>query len=400
VFLGGVSYSTTEESLRGYLEKFGEVLSVVIMTDRNTGRPRGFGFATFADEAAIQRVTSEPHIIDGRMVEAKVATPVGSTVPRGLTEEGGPLPINTKKIFVGGLPPSITNENFKEHFDQFGLIDNAIVMVDRMTERSRGFGFVTFANAESVATALAETHTLDGKQVEVKSCFAKQKNRGWKGGQAPTEREGGHNQPRGSGKARRNGRNSNQNQANQAYAAAAEGYGQAGEGYGSAYNVAAGNYQAGNYPEGYTNAYAGAPYTGTATGTNYMTSPYEQYKGYMYGVYQQQMIQNYGNAYTPQQGYASMPQGSDPSAMQRPFDPSLQGGQETQVRSMQQQMVGPAGEGEANCIDQLQSAGQDSPGRPIGMPEGLLAEDPQSRPIGSYGEGLARPMMAQTQRQA
>ena len=104
VFLGGVSYSTTEESLRGYLEQFGEVDSVVIMTDRNTGRPRGFGFATFTNQAAVDRVIAEPHLIDGRTVEAKVATPVGSTVPRGFTDQGGALPINLKKVFVGGLP--------------------------------------------------------------------------------------------------------------------------------------------------------------------------------------------------------------------------------------------------------------------------------------------------------
>jgi RNA recognition motif-containing protein len=389
IFLGGVSYTTTEESLRGYLEQFGEVLNVVIMTDRNTGRPRGFGFATFADEAAIHRVISESHVIDGRVVEAKVATPVGSTVPRGLTEQGGPLPINTKKVFVGGLPPTITNELFKEHFDQFGPIDNAIVMVDRMTERSRGFGFVTFANCESVPLTLQETHLLDGKKVEVKSCFAKQKNRGRKilntydqvnqegdGKGGGGGGRGGKRQPARDGKGRRKGRNANHAYptesygTNEAYAydpSAAGGYGGT--------EVGAG------YPDSYPSGYVGAHYSAVSAANQpgYMaTSPYEQYKGYMYGAYQQQMMQSYGAAagYTPQQQYtaqqlmqAQAAAGADPTMLQRSMDPlsGQPGHQEGQLGRSMQQMVGPAGEGEAH-FDQQQMADRDSPpGMPIGM---------------------------------
>jgi RNA-binding protein Musashi len=50
IFLGGVSFATTEETLRTYLSKYGTVAEVVIMKDKFTGQSRGFGFATFTEE--------------------------------------------------------------------------------------------------------------------------------------------------------------------------------------------------------------------------------------------------------------------------------------------------------------------------------------------------------------
>jgi RNA-binding protein Musashi len=49
IFLGGVSFATTEDTLREYLGKYGTITEVVIMKDKFTGQSRGFGFATFTD---------------------------------------------------------------------------------------------------------------------------------------------------------------------------------------------------------------------------------------------------------------------------------------------------------------------------------------------------------------
>jgi RNA recognition motif-containing protein len=50
----------------------------------------------------------------------------------------------TKKIFVGGLPTTVDEPQFKSYFEKFGTVTDAVVMMDRATQRSRGFGFVTF----------------------------------------------------------------------------------------------------------------------------------------------------------------------------------------------------------------------------------------------------------------
>lgn len=48
--------------------KYGEITDSVIMKDRNTGQPRGFGFVTYADASVVDRVIEETHIINGKQV--------------------------------------------------------------------------------------------------------------------------------------------------------------------------------------------------------------------------------------------------------------------------------------------------------------------------------------------
>ena len=69
-----------------------------------------------------------------------------------------------KKLYVGNLPYSVNNEKLKEIFSEYGEVSDAVVIKNRMTGRSKGFGFVTFANGEDADKALAET---DGKEVDI-----------------------------------------------------------------------------------------------------------------------------------------------------------------------------------------------------------------------------------------
>ncbi len=70
LYISNLSYTTTEDSLRAALEAFGEVTSVRIITDRETGRSRGFGFAEFAnaDDAKKALDSLNGQTVDGREV--------------------------------------------------------------------------------------------------------------------------------------------------------------------------------------------------------------------------------------------------------------------------------------------------------------------------------------------
>ena len=56
---------------------------------------------------------------------------------------------DARKLFVGGLPSDITDQQFRTFFEQFGELLDSVVMFDRDTHRSRGFGFVTFVDPVS-----------------------------------------------------------------------------------------------------------------------------------------------------------------------------------------------------------------------------------------------------------
>ncbi|KAL9659743.1 hypothetical protein QQ045_024552 [Rhodiola kirilowii] len=178
LFIGGISWDTTEERLKEYFSSYGEVLEAVIMKDRNTGRARGFGFIVFSDPAVAEKVILEKHNIDGRMVEAKKAVPRDdhSTLSRNDgSVHGSPVLGRTRKIFVGGLASSVTESDFKAYFEQFGTITDVVVMYDHNTQRPRGFGFVTYDSEEAVDEVLTKTfHELNGKMVEVKRAVPKE----------------------------------------------------------------------------------------------------------------------------------------------------------------------------------------------------------------------------------
>ena len=65
IYVGNISYSTKEEDLREAFGEFGEVTSAKIITDRETGRSKGFGFVEMADDAAGEKAIEE---MDGKEV--------------------------------------------------------------------------------------------------------------------------------------------------------------------------------------------------------------------------------------------------------------------------------------------------------------------------------------------
>jgi RNA recognition motif-containing protein len=77
-------------------------------------------------------------------VEAKKALPKEES-PVSKDQQAMASGQRTKKIFVGGLAPSVEEEHFRRYFEEFGGVEDAVVMYDHENKRPRGFGFVTFA---------------------------------------------------------------------------------------------------------------------------------------------------------------------------------------------------------------------------------------------------------------
>ncbi|XP_022740174.1 heterogeneous nuclear ribonucleoprotein 1-like [Durio zibethinus] len=186
LFIGGIPWETSEDKLREHFSQYGDVLQTVIMRDKVTGRPRGFGFVVFSDPAILDTVLQEKHSIDGRMVEAKRAlsreeqqTSARSGNFNQGRNSGSGGNIRTKKIFVGGLPPTLTEDGFRQYFEAYGHVTDVVIMYDQNTQRPRGFGFISFDAEDAVDRVLHKNfHDLNGKQVEVKRALPKDANPG------------------------------------------------------------------------------------------------------------------------------------------------------------------------------------------------------------------------------
>lgn len=76
---------------------------------------------------------------------------------------------NKKKLFVGGLSYDTTDESLREFFSQAGNVESAAVIKDRMSGRSKGFGFVEMASEDEADKAINTLNgqSLDGREISV-----------------------------------------------------------------------------------------------------------------------------------------------------------------------------------------------------------------------------------------
>lgn len=101
-------------------------------------------------------------------VEAKKAVP--KEEHQAKKQSGEITSQRSRKVFVGGLAPSVDEKAFRDYFERYGQVKDAVVMYDHENKRPRGFGFVTFQDDESVAKVFNNgvMQTLHDKKIEIK----------------------------------------------------------------------------------------------------------------------------------------------------------------------------------------------------------------------------------------
>lgn len=236
LFVGGLSWETTEKELRDHFGQYGEIESINVKTDPTTGRSRGFAFIVYQVADSIDKVVAAgDHIINNKKVDPKKAK------------------ARTGKIFVGGLIPEISDDEIKAYFGQFGNIVEIEMPFDKQKNQRKAFCFITF-DSEQVVNELLKTpkQTISGKEVDVKKATPKPDNAPMMGG------------GRGGGRNMRGGRG--------------RGGGWGNSGYGSYGGSYGGNQSYGNY-EPYSGGYDYNNYGGGYNQSGYDSAGYNNYGG-------------------------------------------------------------------------------------------------------------------------
>lgn len=212
LFIRGLAYSTTSDAVKSFFAQYGVIEEGTVVCNRE-GQSKGFGFITFTDLDAAHRAIKEPRKqIDGRTVFCNLAAAgnqgnggtVGGGAGGGMVRSGGGGgdvggDTSTRKLFVRGISYETTNDTFLHHFSRFGEVEEGGVVIDKQTDKCKGFGFVTFRGADAARKALEQpSFFLDGRTVHVNLAEEGKRNRDMGGG-GGMQQQGGQQQQGGWG---------------------------------------------------------------------------------------------------------------------------------------------------------------------------------------------------------
>ncbi|KAG3270449.1 HNRNPA1-like [Ictidomys tridecemlineatus] len=162
LFIGGLSFETTDESLRSHFEQWGTLMDCVVMRDPNIKCSRGFGFVTYATvEEVDAAMNARPHKVGGKIVEPT------RSVSRRFSKTG---------IFVGGIKEDTEEHHLRDYFEQYGKIEVIEIMTDQGSGKKRGFpAFVTFDDHDSLDNIVIQKyHTVNGHNCKVRKALSEQ----------------------------------------------------------------------------------------------------------------------------------------------------------------------------------------------------------------------------------
>jgi len=170
LFVGGLNKSRTdEEQLKNFFEQYGSIVDCTIMRDTER-QSRGFGFVLFEDSTSVDKIINTRRdgtdfSIDDHNIEVKRALP---KVPNGSASSSRTSGLS-RKVFVGGLPSSVVEDDLRSHFEVFGRVNEIELLRDRETNRLRGFAFITFDDEDCADKVVQRrSHEICKKICEVK----------------------------------------------------------------------------------------------------------------------------------------------------------------------------------------------------------------------------------------
>ncbi|KAJ8264844.1 hypothetical protein COCON_G00139430 [Conger conger] len=155
--------------LEEFFSAVGKVRDVRMISDRNSRRSKGIAYIEFVEVNSVplaigltgQRLLGVPIIVQASQAEKNRAAAMANNLQKG---SAGPM-----RLYVGSLHFNITEDMLRGIFEPFGRIESIQLMMDSETSRSKGYGFITFADAECAKKALEQLNgfELAGRPMKV-----------------------------------------------------------------------------------------------------------------------------------------------------------------------------------------------------------------------------------------
>ncbi|KAF7653697.1 hypothetical protein LDENG_00079650 [Lucifuga dentata] len=147
--------------LEDFFSAVGKVRDVRMISDRNSRRSKGIAYIEFVESSSVplaigltgQRLLGVPIIVQASQAEKNRAAAAANNLQKG---SSGPM-----RLYVGSLHFNITEEMLRGIFEPFGRIEGIQLMMDSETGRSKGYGFISFADAECAKKALEQLNGFE-----------------------------------------------------------------------------------------------------------------------------------------------------------------------------------------------------------------------------------------------
>ncbi|XP_063310932.1 probable RNA-binding protein 23 isoform X3 [Pelobates fuscus] len=169
VFCMQLAARIRQRDLEDFFSAVGKVRDVRIISDRNSRRSKGIAYVEFCDIQSVplaigltgQRLLGVPIIVQASQAEKNRLAAMANNLQRG---NAGPM-----RLYVGSLHFNITEDMLRGIFEPFGKIENIQLLKEPDTGRSKGFGFITFSDAECARRALEQLNgfELAGRPMKV-----------------------------------------------------------------------------------------------------------------------------------------------------------------------------------------------------------------------------------------
>jgi len=165
LYVGNLSWGMDDASLGDLFGEY-DASEMTVVRDNESGRSRGFGFVTLADQASADKAIAalDGVEVDGRPLRVNISVARGERPERAPRERGeSSYSFDARKIYFGNLSWGMDHLDLQDLCGEFGTVEDSRLITDRETGRSRGFGFVTMSTTEEAEEVVRQ---LNGQDVD------------------------------------------------------------------------------------------------------------------------------------------------------------------------------------------------------------------------------------------